>query len=274
MEIIARDWKLLDEVAALNIWKDQINLDRRIQLTRLLTTARMLSSTMFEVVERELEPFKPKQFAPEPCHAGTPLTLEILRSQAPETKTEIEWGIQVLMETDEHCRKVEGVQNILDLEERQRHEEKSEGWEIRADLNLDFMQDWDVNHRSIRRGLYALKCGLNAAVGDDNQLRILNDWVRLNKFNMSPCGCTLADMQPIVAWQTLKHLADQWSCGWAIFLKPEARYLFVFQRYACSPEQAYRIIDLLERDHISSAVALLDLPTKPAADNKNAVGES
>lgn len=268
MEIIVRDWKLLGEVAALNIREDGIALDRRIQLTRLLTTARMLSSTMFEVVEQELAPIKPKQFAPEPGQAGT-LTLERLRSQVPETKTEIDWGMQVDMETYEHCEKVEGVQTLLDLEERQRQEEKSEGWEIRTDLNLAFMHDWRVNE-SPTLGLHALDdlLDLNVAVGEDNELKILDHWVRLNKFNMSLCGSTVADMQPIVAWQTLKRLAHSFSSGWTVFLNPKARYLFVFQRYACSPEQAYRIIDLLERDHISSAVVLLDLLSKPARSEK------
>lgn len=260
MEIIVRDWKLLGEVAALNIREDGIDLDRRIQLTRLLTTARMLSSTMFEVVERELEPVKPKQFAPEPGQPGT-LTLEKLRSQVPETKTEIDWGFQVTMETHEYCEKVEGVQTLLDLEERQRQEKKSEGWEVRADLNLEFMQDWRVNESP--SNLRALDHGLNEAFGEDNQLKILDHWVRLKKFNMSLCGCTVADMQPIVAWQTLKRLARSFSSGWKIFLNPKARYLFVFQRYACSPEQAYRIIDLLEQDHISSAVVLLAAADRP-----------
>jgi hypothetical protein len=270
MEIIVRDWKLLGEVAAINIREDGIDLDRRIQLTRLLTTARMLSSTMFEVVERELEPVKPKQFAPEPSQPGT-LTLEKLRSQVPDTKTELDWGAQVEMETYEYCEKVEGVQTLLDLEERQRQEKKSEGWEIRADLNLEFMQDWRVNESPTRRGWHVHDdtLDLNVAVEEDNELKILDHWVRLNKFNMSLGGCTVADMQPIVAWQTLKRLANSFSTGgWRIFLKPKLRYLFVFQRYACSPEQAYRIIDLLERDHIASAVVLLDLPSKPTRNEK------
>jgi hypothetical protein len=276
MEIIVRDWKLLAEVAALNVREDGIDLDRRIELTRLLTTARMLSATMFEVVERELEPLKPKQFAPEPVDARTLLTLQTLRNQAPETKTEIAWGLQVLMETDEHCRKVEGVQTLLDLEERQRQEEKSEGWEIRTDLNLEFMRDWRVNESTTLLGLHALDdvCDLNVAVEENNELKILDQWARPNEFDLSLRGCTVADLQPIVAWQTLKRLAHCWSSGWTIFLDSKRRYVFVFQQYACSPEQAYRIIDILERDHISSAVVLLDLPSKPAADNENAVGES
>jgi hypothetical protein len=154
MEIVARDWKLISEVAALNINEGEIDFDRHSQLKRLMQTAEMLVPTMYAAVDRRLETIKPVVFAsPRGRNAqrfdSTSAELQQLRDQKPETKTEWDWSQQCWLEIEDHCWNVNGVQSLLEFDKC--HHEKeikmSGGWEIRRHLDFEFMQDWHAYER-------------------------------------------------------------------------------------------------------------------------------
>jgi hypothetical protein len=101
---------------------------------------------------------------------------------------------------------------------------------------------------------------LNTALQADDDLNILDQWVGLKNYYIHQM--TQEDMQPVIAWRGLKAWEATSSSGqYPYVLNGNAKYLFTFHRYACSLEQAYRIIDHLHSKHIPAAVVLLDPAT-------------
>jgi len=254
MEVITRDWKLLSEVSALNLEPD-ISFGDRYDLGRLLDTVRSLEPSFYHTVDKKLQASKPKAFAPWSAQTSpSGWDLESLRRQ--EIKTELDWWAQGLLEAEDNCLKVDGVQALLDLEMRRREAEPPNGWEIRWELDLDFMRNHDYRH-DITSSIN-FKRSLNAAIADYDDLGILKGWLKLNNIN----SLTLSEkqMEPLVAWQTLKAVREQ-QCSfgsWTFVFKKNVKYIFVF--FGCTSEQAYRIIDSLERDNIQSVVVRAELP--------------
>lgn len=254
MEVLIRDWKLLSEVSALNL-EPNISLRDRYDLQRLLDEVRSLEPGFYQAVNKKLQVSKPKAFAPWSAQTNpSGWDLESLRRQ--EIKTELDWWAQGLLEAEDQCLKVDGVQALLDLEMRRREAEPPSGWEIRWELDLDFMRNHYYRH-DITSSI-DFKRSLNAAIADYDDLGILKSWLKLN--NTTSLTLSEKQMEPLIAWQTLKAVREQ-QCSfgsWTFVFKRNVKYIFVF--FGCTSQQAYRIIDSLERDNIQSVVVRAESP--------------
>jgi hypothetical protein len=264
MEIVGRDWKLFSEVAALNIHEGELDFNRRLQLKLLLQTAEMLVPTMHAAIAQKLEPLKPAVFSSQrrqtPSFGSTSADLQYLRNQSPETKTENDWNRQCWLEIEDHCWNVTGTQGLWELEKCQHKKEKCAGWDIRSHLNLEFMefeQDMTVDEIFRKSESDMIDRGLNAALEADDDLKVLDEWVTPKHLYIP--SMTEEDMQPLVGWRAGRSWQTTCSSGeYKYVLNRKAKYLFTFHRYACSLEQAYRIIDHLHSYDIPAVVVLLD----------------
>jgi hypothetical protein len=251
MQLITRNLKLLRELPALRIQREEFQFHARIHFRQLLFAADTLLPSLYEHVERKLRSVKPRKFAS--SSKNIDWTLQLLRSRSPGEKTKADWQVQVELETEEYCQRINGVQALM-AAERLYHERKpSSSWDIRRHLDITFMQKSWPNRED--REMVDDQA-LNGAIEDDDAVKILNEWAKLNKVNLF--DMTEAGIRTVVGWRTLKSLEDCRSSGYFVRFKRHRKYLFIFHRHACSPEQAYRIVDVLNRSEIQSAVALLD----------------
>jgi len=250
MEIIAREWHLIRELAALDIkmiTAEKIDLDRRNWLSELLVSAKTLVPTLYKTVDRK-QPPAPRKFAPmnrrESKAAVAPQSYRRL------SKPYQEWAKKCNKALEEHCRSVKGVKDLEDLEGRYGNGRTAKGWEIRSHLNLLSKQD----EREYGHSLFH---NLLEAMIEDEALQVLEEWLSTHS-NDSVSDLIESGMKPLVAWQTLNHLYASYSSGIGMMFHKDIKYLLVFYRSECPPDLAYQIIDSLDDRAIRSVIILLD----------------
>jgi hypothetical protein len=247
MDLIGSDIRLIHKAAKLNFIPTRDDCHRHRYIKDLMTTISGMVPTMYESVDRKLEPMKPKKFAPEEQSRSGPSTLKALRRQ--KVKTEWDWQVQCGLETEHHCLNTKGVSCLLQIDRRIEKSKARKRWEIRRFLDLSFLQEPNLSTNS-------MAVRLSAEMEYDDYLRTLDNWLRFKCKCLMP-ELTQSEMLPLIAWQAWERLSAPFRCGIWLF-DTKKKYLFVFHRYACTNQQAYLIVKCLRASKIRSVVALLD----------------
>jgi hypothetical protein len=245
MEIILRERELFREVAGLDLRIENQDFNQHTQLKLLLDTARMLEETLRQSVDLKLEAAAAKTLA------GKKSTKVSVRT--PQTR--LNFAERQFRALRKICLHTPGLPALLECEKRYHRNVNKKRWNVRWGLDLSHMQKKRSEHAEFLDFI-----DFYDAIEKAEQLKILSRWLGLKelKHKVNIYALTADEMQPIVAWQILRSMAEIGSSGASCPLVKGVNYAFVFHEYACNPEQAYTIIDLAKADRISSAVVLLN----------------